>query len=68
MNTYLVTIVNRDEIHEVCICKTDNDFISLLNGLDKDNFRIVSIDIINVPVTDDIFGFIKRDPNLNVGQ
>lgn len=68
MNTYIVTFCDQDSLNSVVICKTNEEFESLMIGYDKELYRLIAVDIINVPVYDDILHFIKKEENLELGE
>ena len=67
MNAYLVYISDLlDRITHTTFCKNDKELSSLLSNLDKDNYRITSIEVIDSCIKD-IAEFIKKDKNLETG-
>jgi len=67
-NYYFCTLLNKDtEKYEFLFCDND-DFIKLVVNLDFDRYRLSEIEVYDRPVSHDVYDYVKKDPNLELGK
>lgn len=60
---YICFIDDNVEEMSVAVVVSESDFIKLITYLDKDRFEISEINVVNVPIYNDINFFIKKKPD-----
>lgn len=60
---YVCFIYDNAEEMSVSVIVHESDFIKLISYLDKERFEIQEINVVNVPVYNDISFFIKKKPD-----